>query len=110
MRCAACGTENRADRKFCAECGAGLARACPSCGAANLAGERFCGDCGRALTDHGRGRRRSCRPVGAAADIAADGTAAPSAASCRSCSSTWSARPPSPRRRDPEAVRELLGG
>ncbi len=49
MRCAACGTENRADRKFCAECGVSLARACPTCGAINLPGERFCGECGRTL-------------------------------------------------------------
>jgi class 3 adenylate cyclase/tetratricopeptide (TPR) repeat protein len=49
LRCVACGTENRPDRKFCAECGAALARACPSCGGANLPGERFCGECGAVL-------------------------------------------------------------
>jgi class 3 adenylate cyclase/tetratricopeptide (TPR) repeat protein len=44
--CAACGSPNRAGRKFCADCGAALAVSCPSCGAANEPGERFCGECG----------------------------------------------------------------
>jgi class 3 adenylate cyclase/tetratricopeptide (TPR) repeat protein len=50
MTCAACGTENRPGRKFCAQCGSSLALPCPSCGAANEPGERFCGECGTALT------------------------------------------------------------
>ncbi len=41
--------ENRTGRKFCAECGAGLARACAACGSLNEARERFCGECGRPL-------------------------------------------------------------
>src|SRR3990172_2097993 len=49
MVCPSCGHENRADRKFCAECGAALAPACASCGASNEQGERFCGQCGRPL-------------------------------------------------------------
>jgi class 3 adenylate cyclase/tetratricopeptide (TPR) repeat protein len=49
MTCSACGTENRAGRKFCSSCGAPLARACPSCGAANEPDDRFCGECGAAL-------------------------------------------------------------
>ena len=49
MHCATCGLENRADRKFCAQCGAALAVTCPTCGASNLPGERFCGECGQAL-------------------------------------------------------------
>lgn len=32
MTCAACGHDNRADREFCAECGAALALACAACG------------------------------------------------------------------------------
>ena len=51
MRCPSCGTENRAGRKFCAECGIPLALQCPSCGAANEPGERFCGECGAALEE-----------------------------------------------------------
>jgi class 3 adenylate cyclase/tetratricopeptide (TPR) repeat protein len=49
MQCYACGHENRAGRKFCAECGNPLALACPTCGAANEPGERFCGECGSRL-------------------------------------------------------------
>ncbi len=49
MLCPACGAENRAGRKFCAECGTPLARACSACGAANEPGERFCGECGASL-------------------------------------------------------------
>jgi predicted amidophosphoribosyltransferase len=32
MLCPSCGHENRAGRRFCVQCGAGLALACPSCG------------------------------------------------------------------------------
>jgi class 3 adenylate cyclase/tetratricopeptide (TPR) repeat protein len=51
MNCPSCGAENRAGRKFCAECGSPLSAACPACGAANEPGERFCGECGAALAD-----------------------------------------------------------
>jgi class 3 adenylate cyclase len=50
MRCPSCDHENRAERRFCAECGAALAAACASCGAPNQPGEKFCGGCGAALT------------------------------------------------------------
>ena len=49
MLCAACGTENRADRRFCRECGAPLSIQCPACGAENEPGDRFCGSCGTSL-------------------------------------------------------------
>ena len=49
MRCDACGTENRADRRFCRECGTTLAVTCTACGAANEAGDKFCGNCGASL-------------------------------------------------------------
>ena len=49
MTCPSCGTDNRAGRKFCSNCGAALARTCPSCGAANEPEDRFCGECGSAL-------------------------------------------------------------
>jgi len=49
--CGTCGSANREGRRFCAQCGAGLAVACGSCGAGNEPGERFCGDCGAALID-----------------------------------------------------------
>jgi class 3 adenylate cyclase/tetratricopeptide (TPR) repeat protein len=47
--CPSCGTENRAGRKFCVNCGSALAATCPNCGAAVESGERFCGECGLAL-------------------------------------------------------------
>ncbi len=50
MTCAACETENKPGRKFCARCGAPLAPACHACGAANDPGDSFCGECGVALT------------------------------------------------------------
>jgi predicted ATPase/class 3 adenylate cyclase len=48
MTCAACGAENRADARFCAACGAGLARVCPN-GHPVSATARFCDECGAAL-------------------------------------------------------------
>ncbi|HSE75402.1 MAG TPA: adenylate/guanylate cyclase domain-containing protein, partial [Dongiaceae bacterium] len=49
MRCPQCQTENRADRKFCASCGAALERACGACGFKNALSDRFCGGCGEPL-------------------------------------------------------------
>src|SRR6266702_8055764 len=51
MICAACGTENKAGRKFCSRCGNALARTCRECGAANDADDVFCGECGAALEE-----------------------------------------------------------
>ena len=45
MSCPACGTENRADARFCRSCGAGLGLTCPN-GHAVEAGSRFCDECG----------------------------------------------------------------
>jgi hypothetical protein len=49
MNCPSCGSENRAGRKFCGECGAPLHARCASCGAENEPTEKFCGNCGVAL-------------------------------------------------------------
>ena len=49
MRCAACGAENRAGRRFCGRCGASLERLCAKCGTPNDSDERFCGGCGSPL-------------------------------------------------------------
>ncbi len=49
MRCAACGFENEHGRKFCGECGTGLAKPCPECGAPNSPAVKFCGECGTRL-------------------------------------------------------------
>lgn len=51
MRCPQCQTDNRADRKFCASCGAALERACAACGFKNAPSDRFCGGCGRPRSD-----------------------------------------------------------
>src|SRR6266851_6649274 len=50
MRCSKCRTENAPGKKFCSQCGSGLASRCPKCGADNAPASKFCGDCGAALT------------------------------------------------------------
>ncbi len=111
MRCVACGTENRADRKFCAQCGAALARACPACGAANLPGERFCGECGAALDGSSGGTTTGPGgPPSPAGTPVPTGTPAPIAE--RRLVSVLFADlvgfTPLAEARDPEATRELL--
>ncbi len=49
MRCDVCGTENRAERRFCSGCGSALSRACAHCGFINRPDEKFCGGCGAAM-------------------------------------------------------------
>jgi class 3 adenylate cyclase/tetratricopeptide (TPR) repeat protein len=49
MTCAACGSGNREERRFCARCGAPLVLSCPACGFVNEPNEGFCGGCGTAL-------------------------------------------------------------
>ena len=49
MRCATCSNNNPDAAKFCAECGAALARRCGSCDTENPPGARFCNGCGSAL-------------------------------------------------------------
>jgi class 3 adenylate cyclase/tetratricopeptide (TPR) repeat protein len=44
-----CGTDNDADRRFCAECGQPLAAPCAACGTPNQPGAKFCGACGAPL-------------------------------------------------------------
>jgi class 3 adenylate cyclase len=51
VRCARCRSENKEGNKFCASCGAALARTCEACGHANEASDRFCGGCGRPITE-----------------------------------------------------------
>src|SRR4051794_36546042 len=112
VRCAACGTENRPDRKFCAQCGAALARPCPTCGAANLPGERFCGECGRALEDGAASVDSLPTAAGTSTASSAGPTATAGGAERRLVSvlfvdlvgSTAIAEA-----KDPESVRELLG-
>src|SRR5215470_6558100 len=49
MRCPSCNHDNRAERRFCAECGVALAALCAACGASNEPGEKYCGACGASL-------------------------------------------------------------
>src|SRR6266571_2139566 len=45
MKCARCDHESPPDAKFCAECGAPLARDCARCGTRLPAGAKFCPEC-----------------------------------------------------------------
>ncbi|AGB22983.1 putative ATPase [Mycobacterium sp. JS623] len=47
--CAACGTPNEEDARFCEGCGASLARECATCGMEARASARFCRGCGAPL-------------------------------------------------------------
>jgi class 3 adenylate cyclase len=63
MRCSKCGTDNREERKFCAECGEALASKCPRYGATNESREKFCGECGAPLgTSQPAAARKSNEP------------------------------------------------
>src|SRR5262245_26440199 len=50
MKCPRCQAENKADARFCEDCGARLQAACPSCGTPLTPGKKFCWSCGAALT------------------------------------------------------------
>jgi predicted ATPase/class 3 adenylate cyclase len=50
MTCPACGTENRAEARFCLNCGSTLARVCPN-GHPVPAEARFCDECGAQVGD-----------------------------------------------------------
>ena len=47
--CARCGATNRAEAKFCDDCGAALSTTCASCGHVNAADATFCDECGKPL-------------------------------------------------------------
>jgi class 3 adenylate cyclase/tetratricopeptide (TPR) repeat protein len=47
MRCQACQFENRADAKFCQECGTPLVQKCTNCSMSVEPGAKFCVGCGR---------------------------------------------------------------
>lgn len=49
MKCPACRTDNRAQRRFCSACGKALPVACPRCAFANEPDDAFCGGCGERL-------------------------------------------------------------
>src|SRR5262245_64383 len=50
MKCPRCQAENKADARFCEDCGARLEAACASCGTPVTPGKSFCRSCGAALT------------------------------------------------------------
>jgi class 3 adenylate cyclase/tetratricopeptide (TPR) repeat protein len=49
MKCPGCRFENRAEAKFCCECGRQLPPLCPACGSKNPPGAKFCDRCGHPL-------------------------------------------------------------
>jgi len=53
MKCATCGVDNRADRRFCSACGKALPLSCPRCGFLNEPDDAFCGGCGHRLLGAG---------------------------------------------------------
>ncbi|HKA54180.1 MAG TPA: adenylate/guanylate cyclase domain-containing protein, partial [Candidatus Binatia bacterium] len=57
MRCARCGFESPAGKKFCGGCGSPLADRCPNCGGENPPQFQFCGECGAPLIVKEKGRR-----------------------------------------------------
>src|SRR6266581_2153277 len=56
IACPSCGHGNRADRRFCTDCGGRLGATCAACGASTEPGEKFCGACGATLTGLGTPR------------------------------------------------------
>jgi hypothetical protein len=63
MQCPRGQAENRAGRRFCAECGAPLAIPCSACGFSNEPEEKFCDGCGTALTAAPPGAASTCPAV-----------------------------------------------
>jgi class 3 adenylate cyclase/tetratricopeptide (TPR) repeat protein len=124
MRCASCGAEQPAGKRFCADCGGALAASCPGCGAAVNPGQRFCADCGAPLADPpGTGPPAAGTAPTARTPPAAPGTraaagpaaaapgSAPAFAERRICSVLFADQvgfTPLSESRDPEEVRELL--
>ena len=49
MKCHSCQAENKADARFCDNCGVRLEELCPACGTAIGTGKNFCRSCGAAL-------------------------------------------------------------
>ena len=69
MQCSQCQHENRAGRRFCAECGAALAISCATCAFVNEPGEKFCGGCGVALAGQPSSPGSAQPPTPAAAEF-----------------------------------------
>ena len=111
MICERCGTENRAGRRFCKSCGAGLAASCPVCGAPAESGDRFCGVCGSPLPES-TGSEPGSAPSARAGDRPVPG-ADPGPTERRIVSVLFAdlvGFTALSDDRDPEAVREFLDG
>ena len=50
MHCRSCQHDNRAEARFCAECGAALGLSCPACGKENAPESKLCDGCGGTLS------------------------------------------------------------
>jgi class 3 adenylate cyclase/tetratricopeptide (TPR) repeat protein len=110
MRCPACGAEQPADKRFCADCGASLSARCPACTAAAPPGKRFCPDCGTPLAGNGAPAAPELVDTHPAASAPEPGHAG-AAAERRVCSVLFAdlvGFTPLSEARDPEEVRELL--
>ncbi len=57
MKCPKCDADNRADVRFCEECGAVMDIACPYCRAKAPPSNKFCGNCGHDLRMPGEAKR-----------------------------------------------------
>ena len=77
MICSNCGTENRAGRKFCIQCGTVLSATCASCRSPLEPEARFCGECGTPVEGAPAGRTTDGGISTAAAGRALRGAARP---------------------------------
>ncbi|HET9850997.1 MAG TPA: adenylate/guanylate cyclase domain-containing protein, partial [Candidatus Limnocylindrales bacterium] len=77
MNCWNCGTANRADAKFCIECGKAVATPCPTCGNVNPPTAKYCSQCATRLQPRAAETRAAYAPSAPSAP-SAEGTATPS--------------------------------
>jgi hypothetical protein len=70
MKCPACRTDNRAERRFCSACGKVLPVPCPRCAFVNEPDEAFCGGCGEQLPGPGGQEGKPARETAAPYEIA----------------------------------------
>ena len=106
MQCPSCTHDNRAEAKFCSECGTKLEQVCPGCSAKLSLGAKFCDACGASLSQSGATPENT---VAHKAEVAADSSPAGAERRhltvmfCDLVGSTTLAE-----RLDPEELRELL--
>ena len=118
MLCSFCGTDNRAENKFCGMCGVRLERRlaerrtasapdlkCGSCGHANESGFRFCGMCGSRIERRMQERRGTGASSGSRAATAGSsyGSSSGSSGGASSVATMNEPEPPMPTRLDSSA-------